>query len=164
MVDGLTLGVYGDIREYIQNIAAGSDDVRDQFGGTYYIKYSSGPVSVGYQSSYFDSGLTGAAIDAASPATVATSAGVFEGETMSIAFNVNDNLSLSWSETTDTYDTQDNASTAIADVDKDTEALQIAYSMGGMSIKAYRMEESNPNYDANATSSGKSEISLGLAF
>jgi len=33
-----------------------------------------------------------------------------------------------------------------------------------MSIKAYRMEESNPNYDANATGSEKSEISLGLAF
>ena len=83
---------------------------------------------------------------------------------MSIAFNVNDNVSISWTDTADTYDAQDNASTAIADVEKSTDAIQIAYSMGGMSIKAYRMEEKNPNYDANASTSGKSEISLGLAF
>ena len=30
---GLTLGVYGDIRENVQNVAAGVDEVRDQFGG-----------------------------------------------------------------------------------------------------------------------------------
>ena len=103
-------------------------------------------------------------IAAASPATVGTSAGVFEAENMSIAFNVNDNLSISWTDTSDTYDAQDNASTAIIDVDKDTDALQVAYSMGGMSIKAYRMTESNPNYDSDAAESEKSEISLGLAF
>ena len=59
---------------------------------------------------------------------------------MSIAFNVNDNLSISWTDGEDTYDAQDNNSsgTATADVDKDTDALQIAYSMGGMSIKAYQ--------------------------
>ena len=57
-----------------------------------------------------------------------------------------------------------NESTAIADVEKQTDALQIAYSMGGMSIKAYRMTESNPNYDSDAKESEKSEISLGLAF
>jgi len=33
-----------------------------------------------------------------------------------------------------------------------------------MSIKAYRMTESNPNYDSDAAESEKSEISLGLAF
>ena len=164
LMEGLTIGVYGDTRENVKSVAAGSDKARDEFTGTWYAKYSAGPVSFGYQTSYYDSGLTGSNIAANSPATVGTSSGVFEGESMSIAFNVNDNLSLSWTDTTDTYDAQDNESTATADVDKETDALQIAYSMGGMSIKAYRMEESNPNYDANATSSEKSEISLGLAF
>ncbi len=165
IVDGLTLGIYGDTRENVQSVAAGSDGVRDEFTGTWYAKFSTGPVSVGYQTSYYDAGLTGSSVIAAnSPATVGTSAGIFEAETMSIAFNVNDNLSLSWTDTSDTYDAQDNASTAIADVDKDTDALQIAWSSGGMSIKAYRMEESNPNYDSDAKSREKSEISLGLAF
>ena len=164
IVDGLTIGIYGDTRENVQSVAAGSDAVRDEFTGTWYAKFSTGPVSVGYQTSYYDSGLTGAAINANNPATVGTSAGIFEAESMSIAFNVNDNLSLSWTDTSDTYDTQDNASTAIVDVDKDTDALQVAWSSGGMSIKAYRMEESNPNYDSDATAREKSEISLGLAF
>tara|TARA_B100000029_G_scaffold153999_1_gene149307 strand:+ start:1204 stop:2277 length:1074 start_codon:yes stop_codon:yes gene_type:complete len=166
MVDGLTLGVYGDTREVgaTQGGSANTDKAQDEFTGTWYAKFSTGPVSIGYQTSYYDSGLTGSAVDAASPATVGTSSGVFEAESMSIAFNVNDNLSLSWTDTEDVYDAQDNASTAVADVSKDTDALQIAYSMGGMSIKAYRMEESNPNYDSDAASSEKSEISLGLAF
>jgi outer membrane protein OmpU len=164
LVEGLTLGVYGDIRENVQHKAVGADGVRDQFGGTWYAKYSAGPVSFGYQSSYFDSGLTGAAIAAASPATVGTSGGVFEAENMSIAFNVNDNLSISWTDTEDTYDAQAHDTGTIVDVSKDTDALQVAYSMGGMSIKAYRMTENNPNYDSDATDKEKSEISLGLAF
>jgi len=164
LTEGLTLGVYGDIRENDKNVVAGSDDTRDQFTGTWYAKYSAGPVSFGYQTSYFDSGLAAANVAAASPATVGTSGGVFEAESMSIAFNVNDNLSLSWTDTDDTYDIQDHESTALADVTQSTDALQIAYSMGGMSIKAYRMTVSNPNYDSDATAAEKSEISLGLAF
>jgi len=164
LAEGLTIGVYGDIRENVQAVATTADDPRDAFTGTWFAKYSTGPISFGYQTSYYDSGLTGGTVAAASPATVGTSAGVFENELMSIAFNVNDNLSISWTDSEDVYDTQDNATTAIADVSKDTDALQIAYSMGGMSIKAYRMTESNPNYDSDAAESEKSEISLGLAF
>jgi len=168
LAEGLTLGIYGDIRETDFSTANGTQDAhRDQFGGTWYAKYSAGPVSFGYQTSYFDSGVTATAvITANSPATVGTSAGTFEAENMSIAFNVNDNLSISWTDTTDTYDAQSNiaSGTETLDVDKETDALQVAYSMGGMSIKAYRMTESNPNYDANAVEVEKSEISLGLAF
>ena len=165
LAEGLTLGIYGDMRENVANRSTALDAVRDQFTGTWYAKYSAGPVSFGYQTSYFDSGLAGTSvIDANSPATVGTSAGNFEAESMSVAFNVNDNLSLSWTDTDDTYDAQDNATTAIADVTQNTDALQVAYSMGGMSIKAYRMTASNPNYDANAVATEKSEISLGLAF
>jgi outer membrane protein OmpU len=167
LADGLTFGIYGDIRENVKHTPAGTDSTRDQFTGTWYANYSAGPVSFGYQTSYFDSGLAGTTvIAAASPATVGTSAGTFEAETMSIAFNVNDNVSLSWTDTEDTYDAQSNVKggTEILDVTQNTDALQVAYSMGGMSIKAYRMTVSNPNYDSDATAAEKSEISLGLAF
>ena len=164
LAEGLTLGVYGDLREDARNQAG--DSPADQFTGTWYAKFSAGPVSFGYQSSYFDTGGTGSAVAVNSPATVGTSSGTWEAENMSIAFNVNDNLSISWTDTKDTYDNQsDNGTSAQdADTEKSTDAIQIAYSMGGMSIKAYRMEEKNPNYDADAVDSGKSEISLGLAF
>ena len=46
----------------------------------------------------------------------------------------------------------------------DTEALQISYSMGGMSISAFQIETSNPGYDSDATKHSGSEISIGLAF
>ena len=54
--------------------------------------------------------------------------------------------------------------TNIVDVTQETEALQIAYSMGGMSIKAYNMETTNPGYDDDAATASKTEIALGLAF
>ena len=83
---------------------------------------------------------------------------------MGIAFNVNDNLSISYSESEETYDAQDNASTAVADVDMEVDAIQFAYSMGGMSIKAYQMDVTNPAFDENADDSKVTEIALGLAF
>ena len=96
--------------------------------------------------------------------TVRTATGIFESDSMSIAFNVNDNLSVSWTETEDTYDAQSDKATNIADVTQSTEALQLAYSMGGMSIKAYNMETKNPGYDNDAATVSATEIALGLAF
>ena len=45
---------------------------------------------------------------------------------------------------------RDNAATAVADVSQSTDAIQIAYSMGAMSVKAYQMETKNPGYDNDA--------------
>jgi outer membrane protein OmpU len=162
---GLTVGLYGATRENSTPVAAGSDAVRDEFNGVWYAKFSAGPVSVGVSQSYHYYGAGTAAAEAATTAkAVRTAGGIFEERQISIAFNVNDNVSISWTDAEDTYDAQDNATTAIADVSQDSEALQISYSMGGMSIKAYQMERTNPGYDSNATKHSASEISLGLAF
>jgi outer membrane protein OmpU len=162
---GLTLGAYATQRDNTTPVAAGADEVRDEFNGVWYAKYNMGPVSVGASMSYLDYGAGTEAVEAATSAKVVrTAGGVFEERQLSIAFNVNDNLSISYTAATDTYDAQDNATTAIADVDMDTEALQISYSMGGMSIKAYQIETTNPTWDSNATSISASEISIGLAF
>ena len=64
----------------------------------------------------------------------------------------------------DEYNAQDNASTAVASVSQDTQLIQIAYSMGGMSIKAYQGEVTNPGYDSDAAKRSWTEVSLGLAF
>ena len=162
---GLTLGMYVAERENETPVAAGTDAVRDEFNGSWYVKYSAGPVSIGYSEAYYDGGLAGGTVTAATTAkAIGTSDGIFENNQISIAFNVNDNFSISWTDSTDTYDAQDNASTAIADVEQNTDAIQLAYSMGGMSIKAFQMESSNPGWDSNATKNSFSEISIGLAF
>ena len=96
--------------------------------------------------------------------TLRTAGGFTEGNQMGIAFNINDNLSVSYTESNETYDAQDNASTAVADVDQDIDAIQIAYSMGGMSVKAYQMEVTNPAFDEDAPDAKVTEIALGLAF
>jgi outer membrane protein OmpU len=167
--DALTVGVYGAQIENNQAIQAqaandSGDAISDVFEGVWYAKYSFGPVSIGYSQSYQDQGLTGAAAATTAAKTVRTAAGIFEAETMSIAFNVNDNLSVSYTETEDVYDNQDNASSAVDDVTMTTDAIQIAYSMGGMSIKAYNMDTTNPGYDSDAASGSATEIALGLSF
>ena len=55
-------------------------------------------------------------------------------------------MSLSYADAEDTYDAQADASADIADVSMDMTSIQAAYSMGAMSIKAYRTETDNVAY------------------
>ena len=87
---------------------------------------------------------------------------MYEGDMMSIAFNVNDSLSLSYSEMTSTHDYGEFTQTT--DVDEEHESLQLAYSMGAMSVKAYTTEITNPNFAETAETVTKNEIAIGLAF
>ena len=179
--DALTVGVYGAERENItkDTIALTGKDVignqipTDDFQGAWYAKYSAGPIAIGYSETYLDSGLAGSAVATTSTKGVGEVAGIFESTSYSVAFNVNDNLSISFTETEDTYNPQSEAVArkgnaaavaAIADVEMSTDAVQIAYSMGAMSIKAYSMDTSNPGYEEDAADLSVNEIALGLAF
>jgi outer membrane protein OmpU len=164
--NGLTIGVYGAERERSGNGATTNID-GDVFAGVYYVNYAMGPVAVGYSASYYDTGLDGDGADAVTTAkNVGVAEGIFESDTYSIAFNVNDNLSISYAKAEDTYDAQSNVKggTEIADVTMDMKSIQAAYSMGGMSIKAYRTETDNAEYQTNGGSLTVTEIALGLAF
>ena len=163
---GLTAGAYGSEREN-RDPTVGAGKVRDAFEGVWYAKYSVGPVSFGYSESYLDSGLNAAGGDnAATAKTVRLASGIFEGEQFSVAFNVNENLSVSYTDSSDNYDEQSNTKggTETVDVSMDTKAIQIAYSMGAMSVKAYNMDTKNPGYDNDASDTSITEIALGLAF
>ena len=87
---------------------------------------------------------------------------------MSVAFNVNENLSLSCGELTETYDYNTNANagriTDIADVDMDSTSIQFAYTMGSMSIKGYQTDTDNPGWDSDAQSDEVTEIAINFAF
>ena len=128
-----------------------------------------GPVSIGYSESYMDAGVTQAVNNKQQLQLKLerTAGGIFTGEQMSIAFNVNDNMSISYTTSDETYDTQDDAKTAVTtddDVTETIDAIQVAYSMGGMSIKAYNMEVTNPDQDDDAADQSVTEIALGFAF
>ena len=166
--DALQIGVYGAQRENLTTVAAGLDNTRDEFNGVWYAKYSMGPVSIGYSEFYVDAGVTESApVATDSVKTLRTAGGFTEGNQMGIAFNINDNLSVSYTESNETYDAQSHiksGSAQTADVDQDIDAIQIAYSMGGMSVKAYQMEVTNPAFDEDAPDAKVTEIALGLAF
>ena len=75
------------------------------------------------------------------------------------SFNVNDDLSVSYGELTDTRSEH----SATAALDTDMKSMQVAYSMGSMSIKAKRVETDNP-YHTSSKTEENSEISLSFSF
>ena len=167
--DALKLGFYASERDKALPKVTQSTgiDTTDEFNGAWYVNYSMGPVSIGYTESYLDAGTSRAIDNSSVSKTVRTAGGLFTGEQMSIAFNVNDNMSISYTLSEETYDTQDDALTAVTtddDVTTEIDAIQVAYSMGGMSIKAYNMEVTNPSQDDDAADQSVTEIALGFAF
>ena len=165
--DALSVGAF--VSERDNKNPGASPEVEDEFTGSWNVKYSAGPVSIGYSEFYIGSGLADDAAATTTAKTVGTSSGIFDGDMFSIAFNVNDDLSISYSEMTATHDSQGHVSTvgSVAqeeDVDEKHESLQAAYSMGAMSIKAYTTEVTNPNFDEDAATITKNEIALGLSF
>ena len=166
--DALSIGAFVSERENKNHTA--DKQIEDEMSASWNVKYSAGPVSLGYSEFVLDSGLAGqsAAASATTAAkTVGTSSGMFDGDMFSIAFNVNDDLSISYSEMTATYDTRGHQADGVKqelDVDEKHESLQVAYSMGAMSVKAYTTEITNPNFDEDAATVTKNEIALGLSF
>jgi len=159
---GLTLGVYAAETD---NDGPTARD-KDAFEGVWYANYTMGPVAVGYSASYHDGGQYVATEATTAAKVVNTAGGLFETEMYSIAFNVNDNLSVSYGKATDTYDAQSNASsgTEVLDVEMELKSIQLSYTMGSMSINAQRTETDNVKYDSNGGSLVKTEVALGLAF
>ena len=168
--EGLKLGFYGAERDRTvpYTVSGTGNYPHDEFNGAWYAKYTMGPVSIGYSETYADAGIT--ADDSSSVNSAITrrsGGGIYTSESMSIAFNVNDNMSISYTTSDETYDTQDHAASAVTtddDVTESIDAIQVAYSMGGMSIKAYNMEVTNPSQDDNAPDQSVTEIALGFAF
>ena len=167
--EGLKVGFYGAERDRTmpEALSGTGNYQHDEFNGAWYAKYSMGPVSIGYSEFYMDAGVTSAAQTVNAAVTRRSGGGIYTGDQMSIAFNVNDNMSISYTTSDETYDNQDDAKTAVTtddDVTETIDALQVAYSMGGMSIKAYNMEVTNPSQDDDAADQSVTEIALGFAF
>jgi outer membrane protein OmpU len=160
---GLTAGAFAEEVKQDQGATALTTK-GDPMTATWYANYSFGPVSIGYQTGGLDYGLDGAGEAATAAKTIAAAKGQFEFEKMSIAFNVNENLSISWGELEETYDAQDNASTAVADVAMESTSIQFAYTMGSMSIKGYQTDTDNPGWDSDAKSDEVTELAVNFAF
>ena len=162
---GLTVGAW--VNEISRNSTAGEDS----FQGAWYAKYAFGPIALAYGQSYVNNGVSGAADTAGVAKTFAAGTGLFENEQYVVTMNVNDNLSVSYGKADDTYDARAGAASAtttgggaVADVTMGMKSIQAAYSMGSMSIKAYRLDVDNVGYNTTGGSNQKTEIALGLSF
>ena len=160
---GLTAGAFA---EEVENDQGEASEMQNAMSATWYANYSFGPVSIGYQTGGLDMGRTDAVTAATSAKTITQAGGNFEFEKMSIAFNVNENLSVSWGELEETYDAQSNVKggTEIADVEMSSTSIQFAYTMGSMSIKGYQTDTDNPGWDSNAKSDEVTELAVNFAF
>jgi outer membrane protein OmpU len=139
-VDGLT--IYGGISEIEQhqNAATTDGDVSEDVIG---IKYAMGSFTAGYQQTNEDTGIT------------ATTS--YENTSYGITFNVNDDLSIGYNHTE-----SDKSGTS---ADAEADSFQIAYTMGGASIRLMEQQVTDQTYSTAATADFDATIiSLGLAF
>lgn len=122
--------------------------VEDQLSGTYGFTYAVGPVSFGYQKSYisYERGVE------------ATTVNYYENDNFGIAFNVNDNLSVSYAE----YESEENLGTTGGQT-ADVQSIQLAYNIGGATVKIAQTEADEARYAAGATTEGVT-AALSLAF
>ena len=137
-VEGLELA-FGD-HSSDSNIAGQGDDD----GQTYGARYSIGNATIGYQVVKEQSG-------------VASSAG-HDGEMYGVAFNINENLSVSYNIADMTVD-----NITAADVTEESTGISASYTMGSASIRMSRNDADNVGGTAGV-SRENTELSLALAF
>jgi hypothetical protein len=141
-VDGLALGVgYGEK----ENGAAAGTSYGDAEHMTAFANYSVGPATFGYQMSYLEANKNGTDDQ--------------EVEAFGVAFNVNENLSISYGE----RDVTHKGAGASSDVTEKFDGLAVAYTMGSMKIAGNRNEVSD-SAGVAGTNDSMTEIAVSFAF
>jgi len=140
-VDGLT--VYAGMSNITQDSTSGFDG--DQEERTWAVKYAAGGFTVGYQWSEEDLGTSTGALQ-------------YDNEGYGITFQVNDDLSIGYNH----YESKQDNTT---DVTAEASSFQIAYSMGGASIRLAEGDVDNADYQTGASyDKSGTTISVSLAF
>ena len=141
--DGLSWGVgYGEAEAGQNAITTGDEGDKEDI--TAFVKYAMGSFVVGYQESAEDAGGTGGTNQ------YATRWGV--------AFNVNENMSISYGEAETEF-----AKPGAAHVTEDIEGIAVSYTMGSMKIAGNRNEAKNMAGTGGSDDS-MTEIALSFAF
>jgi len=146
-VDGLSWGAgYGKVDNGDNANDVNGNTPSDDEHLTAFVNYSFGPVTIGIQQSEMTFGANGVASE--------------QTDAFGIAFNVNDDLSISYGEREVEFgnDSADH-------VTEDTEGLAIAYTMGSMKIAANNNEISNSQGATGAAATDEmTEIAVSFAF
>jgi len=155
VLSGLNLYAGGSVREETQGNYGGGDLSNTQADLTGQITYDIGPISLGW-------GMSGVATGYER----STNAGYYKSHMYGVAFNVNDDLSIS-------YGYADSRKEDIAnggDIREDSryvevDSWQIAYTIGGASLRIADVTAKNVGYaTGEANDRDATVISVGLAF
>ena len=141
--DALAWGTGFGVQEG-NDVAAANSSTDDDHHSTIFANYSMGPVTFGYQFSNISNGA-GDGIDE-------------ETNAWGIAFNVNDNLSISYGEREVEYQNP-----SATNIDEEGEGIAIAYTMGSIKLAGNRNEVNNNNNTTSAKDQN-TEIALSFAF
>ena len=147
-LEGLAWGLgYGKVEngETARPNGGGNGDKKDM---TVFANYSMGPVTFGYQISNEDNNVTSTGASTADQ----------DATRWGIAFNVNENLSISYGEAETEF-----VKAGAANVTEDIEGIAIAYTMGSIKIAGNRNEGSSMG-GAAGTNDEMTEIALSFAF
>ena len=140
-VDGLTIDMGMSNIEQNTAVSTISDDKEER---TIAVKYAMGSWTAGYQWAEVDLGTSSGALK-------------YTNDGYGITFNVNDDLSIGFNHF---ESEQDNAT----DVETTAESIQIAYTMGGASVRLADAKVDNPNYSTTAADLEAMTLSVSLAF
>mgnify|MGYP000894254664 FL=1 len=141
LLDGLTIMAGTSTEKYTQ---PGDTDTVNNVG---HILYSTGPISVGYRMAESQPG---------NAATVETGLNV---EAMSVAFAVNDELSVSFAQ----QDTEYDVASSATNVTEEVTALNASYTVGAASLRA-TFSESDDDGGVQNNNVEMTELSLVLSF
>jgi outer membrane protein OmpU len=146
-IDGLAWGAgYGEAENGAQTVTAAHDENGDDEHMTGFANYTMGSFTFGYQVSHIKKGASGSAdqnVDA-----------------WGLAFNVNENLSISYGERDVEFDNP-----SAANITEKGEGIAVAYTMGSMKIAGNMNEvKDNDNSSADSAKDKNTEIAVSFAF
>ena len=132
-IDGLAIGA-----SYFEFGGDQGEAKNDSLGesGAYYATYATGPVSIGYSKAYKQLHLAQDTGD-----TTSDAAEFYDQTNYSIAFAATDDLSVSYERETSEVNKLDDTT-----VEQESSAVQLAYTMGGMTIAVSHASHDNNAY------------------
>ena len=134
-LDGLAIGA-----SYIDFDGAGVNGTKNNQNpesGAYYATYATGPFSIGYSKAYK------APLVADGALTSTTAVDFYEQTNISVAYAATDDLSISYEKEEDKKNMQRDAT---ADVEQESSSIQVAYTMGGMTLAVAHGSYDNVSY------------------
>jgi hypothetical protein len=153
ILSGLNLFVGGHVHDRTLDGGGVVVGTNEHVEGTAGITYSLGPISLGFQRSGEITGNT----------LTATDVDYYRNNMYGVSFNVNDNLSVSYglTESEQNFVNPNNSEAVTMEV----ESYQIAYTMGGASIRYADLSMDNGSYQSGTTYDKDAKVvSVSLAF